>query len=154
MNKPQNHSILLARREDIGHILEIERSSFSIPWTRNMFESEFDHPAATGFALWVENQMAAYIFLRRILDEWTVLNIAVRPDLRRKGMAHNLLSYVIQLAGRKKIKVITLEVSEKNFPAISLYESLGFKTVGRRPGYYVEQKADAILMDLLISPLL
>jgi ribosomal-protein-alanine N-acetyltransferase len=154
MDESQTHHILPARREDIGHILEIERFSFTDPWTRSMFESEFDHPDAASFLLWEKDQAAAFIFLRRIFDEWAVLNIAVRPDFRRQGRAYALMSHVIRLAQKNQIKKITLEVNEKNHPAIKLYESLGFITVGRRPGYYSEQKADAILMDLLISPLL
>lgn len=154
MNESQTHHILPARREDIGHILEIERFSFADPWTGSMFESEFDHPDATSFILWANEQAAAFVFLRRIIDEWALLNIAVRPGFRRQGKAYALLSHAIRLARKNKIKKITLEVNEKNHPAISLYESLGFKTVGRRPGYYAKQKADAILMDLLISPLL
>jgi ribosomal-protein-alanine N-acetyltransferase len=154
MDESQTLHILPARREDIGHILEIERYSFIDPWTRSMFESEFDHTDAAAFLLWEKDQAAAFIFLRRILDEWAVLNIAVRPEVRRQGKAYALMIHVIRLAQKNQIKKITLEVNEKNHPAINLYESLGFITVGRRPGYYAKQKADAILMDLLISPLL
>jgi [ribosomal protein S18]-alanine N-acetyltransferase len=134
--------------EDISDILVIEQSAFSDPWTRSMFMAELNERNALSLTLRIDGYLAGYIFSRWVFEEWTIMNIAVRPDCRRKGLATRLMNCVIKQARSKIAQRITLEVSEKNFSAQKLYGSLGFVKVGSRPQYYAKEHADALIMEL------
>ena len=73
-----------------------------------------------------------------------IMNIAVKEDYRRQGIATLLLNHILSLCKQKNLKAINLEVNEENFSAISLYQKFGFKECGRRKQYY-DNKSDAIL---------
>ena len=73
------------------------------------------------------------------------MNIAVKKDYRRQGIATLLLNHILNICKEKEINTIHLEVNEENFSAISLYQKLGFKECGRRKQYY-DNTYDAILM--------
>jgi ribosomal-protein-alanine N-acetyltransferase len=80
--------------------------------------------------------------------------IAVRSDLRQHGIGERLLGGIIDLALDQNAQLVTLEVRASNEAAQSLYEKYGFVVVGHRPGYYSDNKEDAILMtaDGIASP--
>jgi ribosomal-protein-alanine N-acetyltransferase len=137
--------------KDLDHIMEIERRVFPDPWSRNMFLEELLHPDANSFKAIVNQELAGYIFLHRIFDEWALLNLAVGGRWRRQGIATALLNHVVRLARIKHLYRITLEVSEKNQPAIDLYKKFGFQQIGRRPRYYQYNQADALVMELLLG---
>lgn len=83
-----------------------------------------------------------------ILDEADIMNIAVKIDYRRQGIATLLINHILNFCKEKNIKTIHLEVNEENFSAISLYQKFGFKKCGRRKQYY-DHKYDAILLKLV-----
>ncbi len=92
-------------------------------------------------------EILGFITLSRVLDEVTLEDIAVSPSHRKKGVARELISSAIaELSGVASF--ITLEVREKNSSAISLYNSVGFETVGLRKNYYSEPLDNALLMTL------
>ena len=88
--------------------------------------------------------VVGFLVTRRVVaDELEILNLAVAPEQRRKGIARELL---LQLAKTHK-GVIFLEVRESNSPAIALYQALGFQEVSRRRGYYSNPPEAAIVMN-------
>ncbi len=86
--------------------------------------------------------LAGFVVCRRTAPgEYEILNLAVHPDARRRGVARKLLNHVMGAASQW-----FLEVRASNNSAICLYESVGFRQVGRREGYYGTSPEAAIVM--------
>lgn len=134
--------------EDLEQVLEIERASFSTPWTRSAFEMEVD--GSNRYALyWVArnaDKIVGYLGTWLILNEIHVTNIAVKPDFRRQGIAEQLLGNLFNQAKSRNIDAITLEVRVSNHSAQKLYQKLGFQMMGVRPKYYQNNNEDALIM--------
>jgi ribosomal-protein-alanine N-acetyltransferase len=134
------------KHEDLDSIMELEHKSFSVPWTRGMFEDELYNPSAYYLVLEISGKVCGYAGFWKILDEGHITNVAVHPDFRRSGYGRLLISSLIANAKEYGITALTLEVRVGNIPAISLYESFGFRTSGRRRHYYPDNKEDAFIM--------
>ena len=132
-------------------ILEIEKSSFVSPWSLVQFLNELVSPSSYIWGILKEDKIIGYICFWIVADEIHIMNIAVHPDMRGKGMARLLLNKLIQLAINKNISNIWLEVRPSNKIAINLYERFGFKRVGVRKGYYSDTQEDAIIMSLSLK---
>lgn len=128
----------------VAKIAEIEKVSFKTPWSAQMIADELKNPLANYFVVEKDGQVLAYMGYYRILDEAHITNIAVKPDEKRKGYGKTLLSFVLDEMKDVGVSKVTLEVNEKNVAAISLYESFGFLTAGRRKKYY-EGVDDALI---------
>ena len=94
--------------------------------------------------------MAGLLLARSAADEAEVLTIAVAPDLRRQGIAGGMMRRLVGALRRRGVEALYLEVAEGNLPAQRLYESLGFRQVGRRKRYYPDG-ADALRYRLEIG---
>jgi ribosomal-protein-alanine N-acetyltransferase len=81
------------------------------------------------------------------LDTAELLDLIIHPQYRRQGYASFLLQYSLNELFLAGITTCHLEVRVSNEAAIALYESVGFRRVGRRPGYYCEAQTaeDALL---------
>jgi len=138
------------RAEDLDEVLAIERASFSMPWSRGAFLYEMQQNRVA--RCWVGRDEAArvvgYLCLWEVADEVHITNVAVRPELRRQGIARSLLRTVLDDARSRRFKVVVLEVRPSNQHAVSLYESFGFRVVGRRRGYYYDTGEDALVMEV------
>ena len=137
---------------DLPDVLVIERASFSMPWSRGAFlyEIEQTHVARC----WVgreDGRIVGYICLWDVADELHVTNVAVHPDARRRGIARALLESVFGHARAAGSRMVLLEVRPSNTEAIALYDSFGFRAVGRRRGYYYDTGEDALVMEALVS---
>lgn len=86
-----------------------------------------------------------------VYDEAQITNLAVREDMRQKGVGKGILKALIALARNEGLKSVLLEVRSKNSIAISLYEKCGFKKTGTRKNYYRSPDDDAILMELSVN---
>jgi ribosomal-protein-alanine N-acetyltransferase len=146
-------------KSEIPTILEIENDSQLEPWTETAFLEEIDKPhsrllaarqcAGLSFAPGSSTRdIVGYICFWSVLGEIQILNIAVRKDLRRRGIARKLIEAAVSTGIEENAKSVTLEVRESNLAARKLYESLGFIIVGERPNYYGVMKESAILMTL------
>ena len=132
--------------EDVERVFEIEKSSFSKPWSIEAFKSELAGNKLATYIVIEENAyIVGYIGVWEILEEGHITNIAIDPSYRGKGYAKELIEELIKLLSIKGINKITLEVRVTNFPAIKLYEGFGFKAHGIRKKYY-ENKEDALIM--------
>ena len=140
------------RHEDLPAVLKIERQAFAQPWSRTFFEKEL----ATSFARLVvaideggkgRRQVAGYSCRWRVTDEVHVLNVAVRSELRGRGIGRLLVEAVIAESRATGVRAMSLEVRAGNVVARRLYRRLGFRDVGVRRGYYGAGQ-DAIVMAL------
>ncbi len=131
---------------DIEAVLAIEQSSFPAPWKRDHFQHEIEAPHSFAFVSECAGKVAGYVCLRSLFEESQILDIAVAPDLRGRGLARQLMEHACSLAREKGAEVVALEVRDGNHAAISLYERLGFVRVGLRSRYY-EGRDDAVLME-------
>lgn len=92
-----------------------------------------------------DERIVGFLAFEQILDEGSIVEVAVHPDYRRQGIARELIESAIK---DNSLKEIYLEVRESNIPAIRLYESLGFERVGVRKGYYDNPKEDSVIYRL------
>ena len=134
--------------EQIPQIADVERACFSHPWTEEMLQQELWNEAAVIIvALREDGVVLGYAGLQTVLDEGYINNVAVAANVRRQGIADELIAAFVRF-GQAKLAFLTLEVRASNTPAIALYMKHGFAQVGRRRGYYDDPKEDAILMTL------
>jgi len=137
---------------DLDEVLPIERASFTMPWTRDQFEREIENPISYPYTVQVERdggetQLGAYIIFWIVYGEAHILDLAVRPGLRRRGLASWLFERVIEMFHEAYVKGAFLEVRKSNASAIRLYKKFGFKESYERKRYYGDE--DALVMTLL-----
>lgn len=151
-NKPESAVIAFSAADisDIDTLLAIENQSFQFPWPRQFFQSELNQPhSITLLARRQETtpgEIVGYVIFWFVYDEMHILNLAVSPRWRRRGIARGLLGEAFRQAKTQKIKTVWLEVRPSNRAALSLYESLGFKVIMTRKGYYSETGEDALIL--------
>ena len=138
------------RPEDLDEVLAIERASFTMPWSRGAFlyEMQQNRVARCWVARDDDTHVIGYLCLWEVADELHITNVAVRPDARRQGIARGLLRAVLDDARVRGFKMVVLEVRPSNSHALALYESFGFRVVGRRRGYYYDTGEDALVMEI------
>ncbi len=126
-------------------IAALEKECFSKPWSENaVLESAKND---TLFFLFEENgKVLGYGGLQVVLDEGYVTNIAVTSKARGRGIGKTVTAALLTAAKEKNLSFVSLEVRVSNTVAISLYEGLGFKTVGKRKNFYAAPKEDALIM--------
>jgi ribosomal-protein-alanine N-acetyltransferase len=129
---------------DLPQVIAIERRAFPTPWSLAMFVLELSKPSGVCLVAMQRGKVAAYLICSRYADAWHLMNIAVDPALRRRGIARALLDEMLFRAGPDSS--YTLEVRASNEPAIALYERFGFRSAGTRPRYYHDTGEDALIM--------
>ncbi len=139
-------NIIRADEKHMDGILEIERASFSVPWSERSFMEEIRAPEAVFLVAEEDGSVGGFCILRQFLDEGEIFNIAVSEKHRRCGMGEALLSAALREGALKGLRRVFLEVRQSNLPAVSLYEKLGFEKIGLRKNYYEKPTEDAILM--------
>ena len=132
---------------DLEVIMEIERVSFSTPWSLESFKAELkDNEYARYLCLELDDQVIGYMGLWFILDEGHITNIAIAPNYRGQHWGEFLMRSVMEKMAGQGMERMTLEVRVSNSPALSLYKKLGFAIAGLRKGYYADTGEDAIIM--------
>ncbi|GIX07524.1 MAG: hypothetical protein KatS3mg115_1927 [Candidatus Poribacteria bacterium] len=137
-----------AKPADLEAIYRIERRSFPTPWSYGALRDEVTglRPYSHVLVARVEAQVVGYVIFWVAAEEIHIVNIAVDPDFRRRGIGRQLLAAALHEARQMKLTRATLEVRPSNAPAIRLYESFGFQTVALRRGYYSDTGEDAYIM--------
>lgn len=143
---PEQVEIARVGAEAIGSLLAIDAVSFVRPWTRAMYEAALDNPVTRVFLLSVDGAPVAYCSSWLLPGELHISNVAVLPDFRRRGLARRLLATVLERADAEGARDATLEVRRSNRPALTLYESLGFRTTAVRVDYYENPVEDALIL--------
>jgi len=132
---------------DLDAVEEIEHESYPTPWSRAMFVTELAKPSSLCLGAYTaEGDLAGYLVVSRYVDAWHVMNVAVSPAFRRRGIATALLERLFVVTADDAQRGYTLEVRVSNLDAIRLYERLGFTSRGVRRGYYTDNREDALIM--------
>ncbi|GAV21959.1 ribosomal-protein-alanine N-acetyltransferase RimI [Carboxydothermus pertinax] len=135
--------------KDLPQVLEIEKLSYSNPWTKESFLYEItENPLATYLVAVEGEKVIGYGGIWVVLDEAHITTLAVHPLYRRNGVGASLLNALLEVARNKKVRNIILEVRVSNLPAQHLYQKTGFKPIGLRKKYYTRPEEDAIVMSI------
>lgn len=134
--------------EHLDEVCEIEKQCFGIPWTRDMLIQELENAYMAHYLVLVNDQglALAYAGFWKIDDEGHITNIAVSPACQGQGYGRKLFTALLELAVKKDITRMTMEVRASNVIAQRLYSNNGFMPVGVRRGYYQGPREDAIIM--------
>lgn len=148
-----NINYRLMTLEDIGVIVQIERESFTAPWSEEAFRTELtQNHFAKYMIMELQGKIIGYGGMWLIVDEAHITNIAVREQFRGQGYGEKLLREMMKTASWLGAQRMTLEVRVSNERAKSLYRKLGFYPSGIRPAYYSDNREDALIMWAELSP--
>jgi [ribosomal protein S18]-alanine N-acetyltransferase len=138
------------RLADISAVAAIENESFTSPWSENSLRAEIGSYGSVARVAVLDGDVAGYSIAKKVLDEAQLLDLAVMPEFRRRGIAGLLMEDLIRLLRVDGVENIYLEVRASNVAAGRLYERSGFTVTGKRKDYYSNPVEDAILMTLKI----
>ena len=143
------------RPDDLEDVMVIERAAFRHPWSPELFRRELEHDWST-ILVAIEpltsasgkgsERIIAFLIYWLVHDEVHILNVAVAPEHRRKGIARMLMAETERRAYQAGAALMTLEVRRSNQSALDLYREFDYRAVGVRPNYYVDEGEDAIVM--------
>ena len=136
-----------AEERDVLAIEKIEKQCFTVPWSyESLYKDIVENKLAFYVAAEIDGQVCGYVGVWKIFDEGHITNVAVAPEYRKMHIGRAMLETLIEVTAEAGIEKYTLEVREGNESAIKLYEGLGFKSAGIRPGYYEDNGEDALIM--------
>ena len=130
----------------VAQVAALEKLCFSDPWSENSVASELKNELSLWLVALEDERVVGYVGSQSVLGESDMMNVAVHPDRRRRGVAEALITGLISALKEKGNHCLSLEVRASNVPAIALYGKLGFIQVGRRPNYYRNPKEDACIL--------
>lgn len=134
------------RAEDVPQVAELEKETFSEPWSESALSSSMALPNYTFLVAEQEGEVLGYLGMYTAADEGNITNVAVFEKARRKGVAKALLTELLHAGREKKLYGIALEVREGNLPALYLYGEMGFVRAGVRKNFYSHPQENAVIM--------
>ncbi|MBY0124428.1 ribosomal protein S18-alanine N-acetyltransferase [Bacillus sp. S/N-304-OC-R1] len=142
-----SYTFRLLKEHDVAEVLQIERASFTLPWTEDAFKNEFSQ---NKFAVYIgledDGTLIGYCGVWIIVDEAHITNVAVLPEYRGRKLGEALMKKIMETAVEMGAKTMTLEVRVTNHIAQSLYRKLGFQDGAIRKNYYSDNQEDALVM--------
>ena len=133
--------------DHVVSVAELEKICFGTEaWSEKSVASELTNALSLWLVAMEEDKVAGYVGSQTVMDETDMMNVAVHPDHRRKGIAEALVLSLAEALKEKGSHCLTLEVRASNAPAIGLYEKLGFQQIGLRKNYYHNPKEDALIL--------
>jgi ribosomal-protein-alanine N-acetyltransferase len=142
----ERYHIRFALTSDVPALAAIERRCFSDPWSARGIEETIQYETTIALIAEARKGVAGYLLARVSGDEGEILNLAVVPEHRRKGIARDLLERGIAALREAGVREAYLEVRESNAAALALYGGQGFKPVAVRPHYYRSPPEDALIL--------
>lgn len=139
-------TIEIMAQSHVAGIADIEKLCFHDPWSENSIAGELGNDLALWLVALEGDAVVGYVGSQTVLGWTDMMNVAVHPDYRRKGVGEALIRMLMQMLRERKCECLTLEVRASNAGAIALYEKLGFQEVGRRKNYYRNPKEDALIL--------
>jgi len=140
-----------ATHRDVAAAAALERRCFSDPWSEAAIADSFGGPGMRGLVATHPDGLQGYVIARAVAGEAEILNLAVAPEVRGRGLGGRLLDAMLNLLRRAKVREVFLEVRRGNAPAHALYFSRGFEVVGQRANYYRHPVEDAIVLRLALE---
>jgi len=131
---------------DLDQVAAIERVSLPSPWSKELFEAELKRDQARYFVAEEGGRVAGYMGYWEAPQEAHIINLAVAPEFRKKGLGAAMLGHVLEFARKTGAGLATLEVRDSNEAARKLYEKCGFRFVAIRKKYYADNQEDAVVM--------
>jgi ribosomal-protein-alanine N-acetyltransferase len=138
--------IALMTQKHVPSVAVLEKLCFSDPWSENSVASELSNPLSLWLVALEDETVIGYIGSQTVMGETDMMNVAVHPDHRRRGIARRLIEVLIQMLKERESQCLTLEVRASNISAIYLYTEMSFQVVGRRRNYYRNPKEDALIL--------
>jgi len=139
--------IIRMNADHVAQVAELERICFgSAAWSENSIASELKNQLSLWLVALDGETVVGYVGSQTVMDESDMMNVAVRPDCRRQGIAEELVNALTDALREKESRCLTLEVRASNEPAKKLYEKLGFVSVGLRKNYYRNPREDALIL--------
>ena len=136
-----------AEPEDAAAVAALESASSLHPWSQAQLRAELERPAPDAvLVLEGRGGIVAYLAFRLVVDEMHVMNLAVRPEARRRGLGRFLLSRALARGARAGARRALLEVRAGNAAARTLYTQCGFVPLGLRKQYYALPPDDALVL--------
>lgn len=132
--------------EDILEVVNIEQVSFSTPWSEQSFLRELYRKYSLAKVAVFRDKIIGYICADYKLHEACILNLAVHPDYRRRGVATILMNNVINELKNRGCVFLYLKVRVSNTGAKEFYKRFGFKAESTRKKYYSNPDEDALVM--------
>lgn len=130
----------------VSQVAALEWVCFSDPWSESSVAGELANPLSLWLVAMEDGQLAGYVGSQSVMGESDMMNLAVDPAFRRRGVGQSLVRALIEALGKHGNHSLSLEVRASNAPALALYQNLGFSQVGRRPNYYRNPKEDALIL--------
>lgn len=131
---------------DVEAASRIESEAFSMPWSARDFLEMVEADYAYYYVAELDGKIAGCCGIRNMAGEGEITNVVVAASYRKQGIGRKMMEYMLERAEENGMGDCTLEVRVSNQPAIRLYESLGFKSEGVRPGFYEKPREDALIM--------
>lgn len=139
--------VRIAKSSDLDDIYELDMQTFAMPWSKEALSYDIlENDNAFVIVAEYEGEFAGYADIWTVLDEADLNSIAVRVDFRRKGIGDAIMLAMTEMLSASGVATINLEVRVNNMPAIKLYKKYGFNECGVRPGYYLDNGEDALIM--------
>ena len=132
--------------EHVPQVAELEKICFSDPWSEKSVAYELTNPLSCWLVAVEDGRVAGYIGSQTVMGESDMMNVAVHPDYRRRGIAERLVNDLVEALKAFESHCLTLEVRESNDSARALYAKLGFFQAGLRKNYYRNPKEDALIL--------
>ncbi len=136
----------LMKKEDVPCVARMEEEYFSEPWSVKAFEDALDKKEYLYMVAVEGQEVVAYCGMYQVLDEGNITQVAVRSDMRGRGIARKLLQDFMQKGQEKGVGAYTLEVRVSNQGAVRAYEACGFVTECVRKDFYASPREDAFIM--------
>ena len=130
----------------VAAVAKLEAACFADPWSENSVASELKNPLSLWLVAVEEDTVVGYVGSQTVMGETDMMNVAVHPNCRRRGIAKGLLETLIRTLKKLGSRSLALEVRASNEPAITLYTEFGFLEAGRRRNYYRNPKEDALIL--------
>ena len=132
--------------EHVPQVAELEKICFSDPWSEKSVAYELTNPLSCWLVAVEDGRVAGYIGSQTVMGESDMMNVAVHPDYRRRGIAERLVNDLVEALKAFESHCLTLEVRESNDSARALYAKLGFFQAGLRKNYYRNPKENALIL--------
>jgi [ribosomal protein S18]-alanine N-acetyltransferase len=130
-------------------VLEIQaRSPEAAQWARADYAADLE-----GWVAQEDGAIVGFLVARRFVDELEILNVAVAPQARRKGIGGGLVQQALEWGRALGATRIFLEVRASNEAALHFYDAHGFRVTGRRTRYYADPVEDALNLSVMLTGL-